>query len=150
MQTLVLDTNIVLDLFLFDDAAALGLKTGLEQGALRWLATPPMRDELERVLGYPQIASRLASRAMRADDVLRGFDRHAVLVDAPAKAPVRCGDADDQKFIDLAVWHKCLLLSKDAAVLSMRKRLALLGVGTAAVLSGVLQPDLPSPAGSAA
>ena len=32
-------------------------------------------------------------------------------------------DGDDQKFIDLAVAHQALLLSKDQHVLSMRKRL---------------------------
>ncbi|MDB5944967.1 MAG: putative toxin-antitoxin system toxin component, family, partial [Ramlibacter sp.] len=35
---------------------------------------------------------------------------------------------DDQKFIDLAVAHRALLLSKDRAVLALRKRLAALQV----------------------
>jgi predicted nucleic acid-binding protein len=47
----------------------------------------------------------------------------------PVKAGVTCSDADDQKFIDLAVAAKALLLSKDRAVTSMAKRLMLLGVG---------------------
>ena len=34
-----------------------------------------------------------------------------------------CSDPDDQKFIDLAVAGKTLLLSKDRHVLSMAKRL---------------------------
>jgi predicted nucleic acid-binding protein len=62
------------------------------------------------------------------DEVLRDFDRHARLVDVPAKASVTCGDPDDQKFIDLAVAHRCTLLSKDREVLRMRKRLAQLSV----------------------
>ncbi len=37
-------------------------------------------------------------------------------------------------FIDLAVAHRCMLLSKDAAVLSMTKRLAQLEVLAAPVL----------------
>jgi putative PIN family toxin of toxin-antitoxin system len=144
MQPLVLDTNIVLDLLVFEDAQALDVKTGLEQGTLRWLATLPMRDELERVLAYPQIASRLASRALRADHVLKAFDGRAVLVEVPGKAPVSCSDADDQKFIDLAVRHKCWLLSKDAAVLSMKKRLAALGVAAFPAIAGLLlQPHRP-------
>jgi putative PIN family toxin of toxin-antitoxin system len=131
---LVIDTNIVLDLFVFDDAAARELKVALEARRLRWVATSAMRDELERVLGYPQIATRLAYYRLRTADVLAGFDRHAALVDVPLKAPVTCSDADDQKFIDLAVQHKCLLLSKDAAVLAMTKRLAPLDAVVAAVL----------------
>ena len=127
-QPLVLDTNIVLDLFVFDDAAAKPLKAGLERGDWGWVATQAMRDELERVLDYPHIGSRLAFYQLQAVDVLAGFDRHARLVEAPVKAAVSCSDPDDQKFIDLAVQHKCLLLSKDAAVLTMKKRLAALEV----------------------
>ena len=128
MRTLVLDTNIVLDLFVFDDALAKPLKAGLERGDWGWVATQAMRDELERVLDYPHIGSRLALYRLAAADVLAGFDRHARIVEVPAKAGVTCSDPDDQKFIDLAVQHKCLLLSKDAAVLTMKKRLAALEV----------------------
>lgn len=120
---LVLDTNIVLDLFVFDDAQARPVKEGLEGGGLRWLATAAMREELVRVLAYPKLAPRVAFHRGEAAAVLRDFDRHACLVDVPAKAPVTCGDPDDQKFIDLAVAHRCLLLSKDDEVLRMRKRL---------------------------
>ena len=122
--TLVLDTNIVLDVFVFADAAALPVREGLQSGGLDWLATRAMRDELERVLAYPQIVPRLAFYGLDADAVLAGFDRHARLVDVPPKASVTCKDADDQKFIDLAVAHKSVLLSKDKAVLALRKRLA--------------------------
>ncbi len=134
MQTLVLDTNIVLDLFVFTDEQAKVLHEHLAQRRLDWLATLPMRGELERVLGYSQIASRLAFYRLQAGEVLGRFDRHARIVEVPDKAPVTCSDPDDQKFIDLAVAHRCMLLSKDAAVLSMRKRLAQLEVHAAAVL----------------
>ena len=121
--SLVLDTNIVLDLFVFNDAASAPLKTALEARELDWLATPPMRDELARVLAYPQIVPRLKFYQLSAEDVLNAFDRHARITAIPAKASVTCSDADDQKFIDLAVAHQALLLSKDRHVLSMRKRL---------------------------
>jgi putative PIN family toxin of toxin-antitoxin system len=127
-QPVVLDTNIVLDLFVFNDAAAQPLKQALEAGKLDWLATEPMRDELARVLAYPQIAPRLAFYQLSADDVLAAFDRHARLTEVAAKASVTCSDGDDQKFIDLAVAGKALLLSKDRAVLSMARRLVSLGV----------------------
>jgi len=120
---LVLDTNIVLDLLVFADPRARPLQAGLEAGALHWLATAAMREELARVLAYPKVAGRVAFHRGAAAPVLADFDRQAQLVEAPAKAPVRCGDPDDQKFIDLAVAHRCVLLSKDRAVLRMRKRL---------------------------
>ena len=124
----VLDTNIVLDAFVFRDPAAVPLRAGLEEGSLRWIATGAMRVELARVLDYPQIVPRLAFYGLQADDVLAAFDHHAQPVDAAPKAPVTCADPDDQIFIDLAVRHRCALLSKDRAVLRMRKRLAALGV----------------------
>jgi putative PIN family toxin of toxin-antitoxin system len=125
---LVLDTNIVLDLLVFADPRTVPLRQGLDAGALRWLATQAMRDELARVLDYPKLAPRVVFHRGRAEEVLDDFDRHARLLDIPPKAPVTCGDPDDQKFIDLAVAHRCVLLSKDREVLRMRKRLAPLQV----------------------
>ena len=125
---IVLDTNIVLDIFVFDDPASLPLKSALQDRRLRWLATQAMRDELQRVLAYPQIMPRLALCRRSADEVLAQFDRHAQLMPPASKAPVSCSDADDQKFIDLAVAYSAKLVSKDGAVLAMAKRLSALGV----------------------
>jgi putative PIN family toxin of toxin-antitoxin system len=127
-ETVVIDTNIILDLFVFADAAANPVLLALQAGALDWIATQPMRDELARVLGYPQIVPRLAFYRLSADDVLAAFDRHARLQEVAAKARLNCSDPDDQKFIDLAVAGKALLLSKDRHVLSMSKRLLAHGV----------------------
>ena len=128
---LVLDTNVVLDVLVFADPAAQPLADGLRDGALHWLATPAMREELVRVLSYPKLAARVALHRGDAEVVLRDFDQHARLVEVPPKASVTCGDPDDQKFIDLAVAHRCLLLSKDDEVLRMKKRLAALEVTAA-------------------
>lgn len=125
---IVLDTNIVLDAFVFNDPAAVPLKQALDAGTVQWLATPAMRDELERVLAYPKIAARLVRHQITASGVLARFDVQARMVEAAAKAPFTCRDADDQKFIDLAVAHQAKLLSKDDAVLCMAKRLLTLGV----------------------
>jgi len=124
----VLDTNIVLDLFVFDDAAARPLRAALEAGHLQWLSTIDMRAELQRVLGYPQIAPRVAFYALTPGDVLAHFDRLARLVAPASRTSVTCSDADDQRFIDLAVAHGAQLLSKDRAVLTMKRRLERLGV----------------------
>ena len=133
-QPVVLDTNIVLDVFVFNDAAAQPVKQALQAGELDWLATQAMRDELARVLAYPQIIPRLVFYQLAAEDVLAAFDRHARLTDVAAKAAVTCSDADDQKFIDLAVAAKALLLSKDRDVLSMQKRLMAQGIRAQATL----------------
>jgi putative PIN family toxin of toxin-antitoxin system len=130
----VIDTNIVLDLFVFADAAAEPIKKALETGELDWIATQPMRDELARVLQYPQIAPRLVFYQLSAGDVLARFDRHARLLKVAVKARLTCSDPDDQKFIDLAVAGQTLLLSKDRHVLSMSKRLLAHGVRAQAAM----------------
>ena len=124
----VIDTNIVLDAFVFNDAAARPLKRALEAGQLDWIATLPMRGELARVLTYSQIVPRLNFYRLLADDVLASFDRHARLLEVAVKARLICRDPDDQKFIDLAIAGKTLLLSKDRHVLCMSKRLFAHGV----------------------
>ncbi len=132
---IVLDTNIVLDLWVFEDPATQPLRTALQSGALRWIATPAMRDELARVLGYPQIVKSLAHHQRTAAHVLAHFDDMAQLQAVAPKASVTCKDPDDQKFIDLAVVHRAMLLSKDHAVLCMQKRLLALGVHAQAAIN---------------
>ena len=127
----VLDTNIVLDLWLFDDPRTQGLRQALCQGRLHWIATTAMREELRRVLNYPHLAARMAPNkpaGPTAQALLQAFDQQATVLEDAPKAPCTCKDADDQKFIDLAVAHRALLLSKDAQVLCMRRRLERLGV----------------------
>ena len=135
MSKVVLDTNIVLDLFVFSDAAAAPLRAALNPQGLQWIATAAMREELARVLAYPQILKSLQHHQLAATDVLAQFDAHALCVDTAAKASVTCKDADDQKFIDLAVAHGAQLLSKDHAVLCMARRLSALGVRAGVALA---------------
>ena len=134
VQTIVLDTNIVLDAFVFNDSAAEAVRQGLSNQTLDWLATEPMRLELARVLTYPKIAVKLEFYKLTATDVLAKFDQHARIIDASPKASVTCKDADDQKFIDLAVQHRALLLSKDQHVISMKKRLLALEIRAQAAM----------------
>ena len=128
---LVLDTNIILDLFVFNDPDLASLKpallAGLESKQLNWIATTDMRIELERVLTYPKITPRMAFYQVTAAEVLGKFDELATLVNPAPKAKWICKDPDDQRFIDLAVQHQATLLSKDQAVLCMAKRLLTAG-----------------------
>ena len=127
-RSVVIDTNIALDLLLFQPPDAMPLRTALHSGALRWLATARMREELLRVLAYPHIAQRVRFHGLTAAQVLEQRDHLAQpAADAP-RCPYVCKDGDDQCFVDLAAAHGALLLSKDAQVLKLRKRLARLGV----------------------
>ncbi len=141
VPAIVLDTNIVLDLFIFSDPATRELRAALDAKSLRWIATQVMRDELERVLAYTHIVPRMQFYQVTAADVLAQFDARVSLLGVAPKARYVCKDADDQKFIDLAVAHQALLLSKDKAVLTLAKRLRTLGVATAArFIQGGEQP----------
>ena len=128
MSAVVLDTNIVLDLLLFQNPQAQGLRQALDQQQLRWLATVPMREELVRVLAYPKIAAVLARLGHSVAPLLVHWDALVSVVAVAPRCTVRCRDPDDQMFIDLAVAHRALLLSKDALVLRLAKRLLPLGV----------------------
>jgi putative PIN family toxin of toxin-antitoxin system len=134
---LVIDTNVALDLLVFKDPATTALRSALEAGRVRWIATPAMRDELERVLGYPKLAKRVAFHQCTTPSVLAAMDALCQRVDVAPKAPVTCADADDQKFIDLACAHRAQLLSKDHHITHMRKRLAALDVCTSVTWNAV-------------
>ena len=127
-QTWVIDTNIVLDLWLFEDPATIPLRAALQSGAISHLATASMRDELERVLTYPHLVKRMAKSNIQAQNILSRFDEYLLAAEPAAKAACTCKDPDDQKFIDLAVAHAVPLLSKDNAILCMKKRLFQSGV----------------------
>jgi len=144
VRPVVVDTNVALDLLIFGDPRTAPLRQLLAEGRLAWIATQVMRDELERVLAYPHIAERMDFYRVDAPRVLAAFDAGARLVPVAPKVAYVCKDADDQKFIDLAAQHRAILLSKDKAVLCMRKRLMTLDtqVATALVLEPMLEPVL--------
>jgi putative PIN family toxin of toxin-antitoxin system len=127
VPTAVIDTNIVLDLFVYKDPKYQQLREDLQSGRLVWHATQAMRQELAAVLHYPQIAKRLAIHQQTPQDVLTAMDQSAHWVLPAPKSPFTCKDKDDQMFVDLASQRQCLLFSKDKAILALRSRLARLG-----------------------
>lgn len=134
VRPVVVDTNVALDLLVFSDPRTAPLRQLLAEGRLAWIATQIMRDELERVLAYTHIVERMNFYRVSAAQVLAAFDAQARLVDIAPKVAYVCKDADDQKFIDLAAEHAAILLSKDKAVICMRKRLMNLGADVATAL----------------
>ena len=127
-NAVVIDTNWVLDAWVFADARAAALRQAVETGRVRWLATDAMRDELARVLDYPAVARWLARRGMSAAEALAVFDALAQVLPAAPRAPILCHDANDQPFIDLAVQHGAALISHDAHITRLRRALSRLGV----------------------
>jgi putative PIN family toxin of toxin-antitoxin system len=142
-RALVLDTNVALDLLLFEDPGTAVLREALQQRRLRWLVSPAMRAEFVRVLDYPQLAAWRSAHGRSAQALCAAFDAWSHVVDAAPACAVPCADPDDQPFIDLAVAHRAVLLSKDQAVLAPRARLAALGVD---VSQQLVTNSVPSPA----
>jgi putative PIN family toxin of toxin-antitoxin system len=123
----VLDTNVVLDLWLFADPRFAGLAQALSH-SLRWVVTAEMREELSRVLRYEHVMRLCEKRGVQAKELLRRFDELAQACPVAPKAPYTCKDPDDQKFIDLALAQRATLYSKDKYVLALRNRLARLNI----------------------
>jgi putative PIN family toxin of toxin-antitoxin system len=120
---LVLDTNVVLDLLHFGDAAARPLRQALEAGRVRCVVTAETLEELRRVLGYPEFSLDAARQAEL-------FARYQALSlkagggEGVSGLP-RCSDPDDQKFLELAAASQAQgLVSKDRALLKLHRRCA--------------------------
>jgi putative PIN family toxin of toxin-antitoxin system len=140
-KSVVIDTNVILDMFLYSDPKVSALVEDLNSGELQWLATRVMREELARVLQYEHLQKRLMGKTSSEGDstaegsatarallILDKMDQQAHLVELAPRASYVCKDVDDQKFIDLAQAHRSMLISKDKAVLSMKNRMARVGV----------------------
>lgn len=125
----VLDTNAVLDLWAFTDARVQGLRAALQAGELDWVGTPGMRLELQHVLARGVGVGYGAA----PEAVLAHWDRWArpwpQTEPPPAQHRLRCRDADDQKFLDLALESQAQwLLTSDRDLLSLARHAARLGV----------------------
>lgn len=124
----VLDTNTVLDMWLFDDARAAALARAIQAHRVRWVGTARMRQELAGVLKQARMG-RWAPPA-HAEAVLATVDRLMCSVPAPAPTDApRCRDKADQIFIDLA-WagRTRWLLTRDKALLRLARASRLCGV----------------------
>lgn len=118
---LVLDTNVVLDLFHFADAAALPILAAIESGRAECWVEAAGFEELQRVVTYPQLKIAPAAAAVLLERYRR-LARLAAAADlAPPRLPI-CKDPDDQKFLELAArLNADWLISKDKALLKLAR-----------------------------
>jgi putative PIN family toxin of toxin-antitoxin system len=140
MRRVVLDTNTVLDWLVFRDALACGLGAAIISGRLRWLTSPHMLAELRAVLSRP-LAPRWDDAREHALTI--EVSQWAAMCAEPTVAshPLVCRDPDDQVFIDLAREHSpAVLLTRDRALLALRRRAAAFGVVIATAAAWWQQP----------
>ena len=115
----VIDTNVLLDFWLFDDPVARPLRAALESGRVNALRSGDSVDELTQVI----LRDRFDLATEARFGVLREWDRLATPVDRVFRAPIACSDPHDQKFLDLAYTGRAdWLITKDKALLKLARR----------------------------
>ena len=115
----VIDTNVLLDFWVFDDPGARPLRTALEGGRVNALRSGDSVDELTQVIMREKFD--LATEARFG--ILREWDRLATPVERVFAAPLACSDPHDQKFLDLAYTARAdWLVTKDKALLKLARR----------------------------
>lgn len=126
---IVVDTNVLLDLWVFDDPAVASLRAALANDTFLALRAGTTDAELAAVLARPQFAlSEARQRALLA----RWIER-AQRIERLFPAPWRCADPCDQPFLDLAFTARAQwLLTKDKALLRLARRARSAGIAIAA------------------
>jgi len=134
LPRIVLDTNVVLDWLYFRDPRCTGLADAVAARRVDWIADVTMRDEIEHVLDRGNLGTRWPDGRRSVRD---GWQRWATMVEPTttmAPLSMRCTDADDQKFIDLALDARAVaLLSADRAVLRLARRASAWGLAITTV-----------------
>ena len=127
MKSVVFDTNVLLDLFVFNDFRALHLKQALLEHKIDALASLKTLEEFADVISRPLFSLETVEQEKilaQWKSLSRVLDDQSLL-----SSPWRCQDPDDQIFLDLAFTAKpCTLISKDNEVLKFAAQAAKEGV----------------------
>ena len=120
--SVVLDTNVCLDLFVFRDPAIRNLHNAIKDHTFHVITREDCREEWLRVLDYPKLNLNEPEKERSKLE----FDKFIHLI-APEKRdyhllPV-CSDKDDQKFLELAFDARAAcLITKDKALLKLARK----------------------------
>ena len=123
MKPVILDTNILLDIFVFNDERASNLKQAIVDGSVPAVASQKTLFEFADVISRPLFKLDEVTQAAIFDQwqsLARQHDDSNL-----ATAPWKCQDPDDQIFLDLAYqFRPAILISKDNALLHIASRAA--------------------------
>lgn len=118
----VLDTNVLVSLWIFKDSRLAPLRHALEDRRWRALTNAACSGEFARVLAYPQFAVE-AERQRVALSEYRALAEDIPAGGAEAEPLPRCQDRDDQKFLELARDGRAhWLVTADKALLKLARR----------------------------
>ncbi|SAK88215.1 nucleotide-binding protein [Caballeronia glebae] len=121
----VLDSNVWIDILVFDDPATRPIHAALEARTLEALIDERCLRELTHVLDYPQFVRMEVDKTAALACIARLTTLVAATIDENARPLPKCKDRDDQKFLELAhASGAAWLVSKDRAVLKLARRIA--------------------------
>ncbi len=120
--SIILDTNVCLDLFVFHDKHCNELLSIIKKGIVKVVTRYDCKNEWLRVLTYPSLSLNESIR----QKCISEYNEMVSCCEFPQKnysaLPV-CTDEDDQKFLELAYDSNArFLLTKDKALLKLSKK----------------------------
>jgi hypothetical protein len=122
-KLVIIDSQSLFDWMVFRNPICAGWSTALQGQDWEWIFTSEMRGEFDFVA-----AKGFGARwAVDAAAVASAWSVHGHQVDTPAPpgaaARLHCTDADDQKFIDLAITRRVhTLVTRDKALLRLARK----------------------------
>lgn len=119
---IILDTNVCLDLFAFQDPRWHQILPAIRENQLFAVTRQDCREEWLAVLHYPHLPVNDENRAQ----IVSIFDEYISVEQHPAK-PIKlpiCSDKDDQKFLEACRdAHADILITKDKALLKLARKI---------------------------
>ncbi len=121
MKPIILDTNILLDIFVFEDVRADRLRNAVLNRQIKTYSNQTSLEELRDVISRPLFA---LEEGQQVKIMGQWQSLSQSIEDLKLKAaPWKCQDPDDQIFLDLAFTVRpSILISKDNAVLRLATR----------------------------
>ena len=121
MKPIILDTNILLDIFVFEDVRADRLRNAVLNRQIKTYSNQTSVEELRDVISRPLFA---LEEGRQAEIMGQWQSLSQSIEDLKLEAaPWKCQDPDDQIFLDLAFTVRpSILISKDNAVLRLATR----------------------------
>lgn len=127
-RRVVLDTNVLVSLYVFSDSRFAPLRARIESGEWLAITNEACFNEFRRVLGY----SLFALGGERQQAALDAYQASVTRADGAASGSAslpRCSDRDDQKFLELARDSAAdWLVTADKALLRLARRNRLRGL----------------------
>ena len=121
MKPIILDTNILLDIFVFEDVRADRLRNAVLNRQIKTYSNQTSVEELADVISRPFFDLEEGRQA----EIMGQWQSLSQSIEDPKlePAPWKCQDPDDQVFLDLAFTVRpSILISKDNAVLKLATR----------------------------